>query len=128
MSKSDYLETVVLNHFLRNIATTSPTTVYVALYTTLPNEDGTGGVEVTGGSYARQAVTFDAPIANQTTNSGDITFPTATADWGTVVGFALLDAVTVGNLLYLANLTAARVIQTNDVFIFPTGQIIVSED
>jgi len=127
MSKSDYLETVILNHFLRNTATASPVTVYVALYTTIPNEDGTGGVEVTGGSYARQAVTFDVPVSSQTTNSGDVTFPTATADWGTVTSFAILDNSVGGNLLYIASLTADRLIQTGDIFRFPTAQIIVSE-
>jgi hypothetical protein len=59
VSFSDYLEDAVLDHVFRNTALTSPTTVYVALYTATPSDAG-GGTEVSGGSYARTAGTFGA--------------------------------------------------------------------
>lgn len=86
---------------------------FLALFTTLPNDDGTGGVEVTGGAYARVSFAGAAwGVASSTdpvtiTNSGAlIQFATPTVAWGTVVGFGIFDAITGGNLLwadYLGN-------------------------
>ena len=127
MSKTNYLETALLNHVLRATPYTAPATVYVALYTVAPDDTG-GGTEVSGGSYARQAVTFTAPSPDSISNTADVTFPVATADWGTIVAFALMDASTGGNALYYANLTASRTVLTSDQFKFPTGQLVVTED
>lgn len=127
MSKTDYLETNLLNHVLRNTAYSSPTTVYVALFTAAPTDAG-GGTEVTGGAYVRESVAFDAPVGGQVVNSADVLFPIATLDWGTIVAFALFDASSSGNMLYYANLTASRDILTGDQLRFPAGQLIVSED
>src|SRR6266567_6699400 len=113
--KSVYLEDKWLNMW-KGTAFTFPATTYVALLTTNPSDDaGTGLVEVTtsGTAYARQAITGSsgwstiAPVSGgsgttpeQMSNAAVITFPTPTASWGTVIGFALYDAVTAGNLLY----------------------------
>ncbi len=126
MAKTDYLETSMLNHVLRNVSYTSPTQPYVALYTVAPTDVG-GGTEVTGGGYARQAVTFTAPAPDSVSNTTDVTFPIASAGWGTVVAFGIFDAATGGNLLYYANLTVARDVLINDQLRFPTGQLIVEE-
>ena len=127
MSKTNYLETAILNHVLRSTAYSSPAAVYVGLFTVAPTEAG-GGTEVSGGSYARQSVTFTAPAPDTCENDADVTFPIATADWGTIVAFALFDAPTAGNMLYYANLTASREILTSDQFRFPSGQLVVTED
>jgi hypothetical protein len=127
MSKTNYLETALLNHVLRNVSYTSPTQPYVALYTVAPTETG-GGTEVSGGGYARQPITFTAPAPDSVSNTTDVTFPIASADWGTIVAFGIFDASTGGNLLYYANLTVARDVLTNDQLRFPTGQLICSED
>jgi len=126
MPKSIYLINEVLNSVLRNTAFVVPTTSYVALYTVAPGIGG-GGTEVTGGSYVRQAATFAAPSGGASATSADVVYPIATADWGTVVAFALFDASTAGNLLYFANLTVSRSILTNDQVKFPSGQLIVTE-
>ena len=63
MSDTDLLENEVLKLILgKALSLTLPITPYLALYTTKPADDGTGGVEVTGGGYARIAITskFDA--------------------------------------------------------------------
>lgn len=125
--KTNYLETQLLNHVLRATAYSSPTTIYVGLFTVAPDEAG-GGTEVTGGSYARQQVTFTAPAPDSCSNDADVTFPTATADWGTVTAFALFDAASAGNMLYFTTLTASRQILTGDQFRFPSGQLVVQED
>ena len=98
MSKTNYLETQLLNHVLRNTPYSGPTTVYVGLFTSAPGE-AAGGTEVSGGSYARQAVTFSAPAPDSCSNTADVLFPLATADWGTIVAFAIFLLVKVVNRL-----------------------------
>lgn len=127
MSKSNYLEAQLLNHVLRATPYSSPSAVYVALFTVAPTESG-GGTEVSGGSYVRQTVTFSAPAPDSVSNTADVTFPIATADWGDVEAFALFDQPSSGNMLYFADLTAPRTINTSDQFRFPAGQLIVTED
>lgn len=128
MDKTDFLEDTVLNHVLRNTAYTPSTTIEIALFTTLPGEDATGGVEVTGGSYARQTVTFAAPSGGTVANSGAVTFPQATAPWGTVVGIGLYEDVGAGgNLLYFGPLATSKVIDTGDQLSFANAALTVSE-
>lgn len=127
MSKTNYLEEVLLNHVLRATPYASPAAVYVALFTTAPTETG-GGVEVSGGGYTRQSVTFSVPSGGTVSNTADIVFPVATAPWGVITAFAVMDAAAAGNMLYYGNLTATRDVQVNDQIKFPVGQLIVQED
>lgn len=128
--KTDYLEEALIDHVLRNTALTSPTTVYVALFTSAPGETG-GGTEVSGGAYARQSVAFAAPSqvsdAAETSNSSDVTFPEATADWGTVTDFGIFDASTGGNMFYYSPLDQSKVVSTGDTAKFSAGALKVSE-
>ena len=122
---SNYLEDALINATLRNTAYTSPTTVYVSLYTTDPT-DADSGTEVSGGSYARTSVTFDAPSNGVTQNSADVTFPTATASWGTVSHIGVHDASTSGNLLFHTALDTAKTIDSGDIFKIETGNLTVT--
>lgn len=122
---SNYLENAIINATLRNTSYTSPTTVYVGLYTDDPGEGNTG-TEVSGGSYARTAVTFGAPSNGVSTNSASVTFPTATGTWGTVTHIGILDAATSGNLLYYTPLDASKSIASGDVFTISTGNLSVT--
>jgi hypothetical protein len=122
---SNYLENAVINAVLRNTSYTSPATVYVALYTSDPTDADTG-TEVSGGSYARTAVTFGAPSNGVTTNSASVTFPTATASWGTVSYIGLRDASTSGNLLFHTALDEAKTVGTGDIFTISTGNLSVT--
>ena len=127
-AKSDYLEDNLLNHTLRNVAFTSPTTVYVALFTVAPGDDGAGGTEVSGFAYARQTVTFGAPSSGTVANSGAVTFPQASGGaWGTIVAMGVYDAVTAGNLLYYGNLATSKVVGDGDQISFANGALTVSE-
>lgn len=122
---SNYLENALINATLRNTSYTSPTTVYVALYTTDPTDADTG-TEVSGGSYARQSVTFGAPSNGVSTNTASVTFPTATGNWGTITHIGLRDALTTGNLLYHTPLDASKTVNTSDVFTIATGNLSVT--
>ena len=122
---SNFLENALINAVLRNTTYTSPATVYVSLYTTDPT-DADSGTEVSGGSYARTAVTFGAPSNGVTTNSADVTFPTATASWGTVTHIGIHDALTTGNLLFHTPLDTAKTIDSGDIFKITTGNLSVT--
>ena len=122
---SNYLENALINATLRNTAYTSPTTVYVGLFTSDPTDAGSG-TEVSGGSYARTAVTFGAPSNGVTTNSAAVEFPQATGNWGTVGWIGIHDAATSGNLLYHTALDASKTIETGDIFKISTGNLSVT--
>lgn len=107
---SNYLENALINATLRNTSYTSPSSVFVALFTTDPTDAGTG-TEVSGGSYARQTATFTSPSNGSSTLAADVTFPTATGNWGTVTHFGIYDASTSGNLLYHGALNNSKNIQ-----------------
>jgi hypothetical protein len=122
---SNYLENALINATLRNTFYTSPTTVYLALYTSDPTDADTG-TEVTGGSYARQSITFGAPSNGVSTNSAAIEFPQAGASWGTVSYVGIRDASTAGNLLFHTALDASKTIATGDVFRVAIGSLSVA--
>lgn len=122
---SDYLENELLDHALGTGAFTAPAGVYVALFTSDPTDAGTG-TEVSGGSYARQSVAFAAASAGATSNSATVTFPTATANWGTVTHVGLFDAASAGNLLMHGALSASKTINNGDVFEILAGDLDVS--
>lgn len=122
---SNFLENALINATLRNTTYTSVATVYVSLWTTDPTDAGSG-TEVSGGSYARTAVTFGAPSNGATTNSADVTFPTATGSWGTVGWIGINDASTGGNLLYHTALDASKSITSGDIFKITTGNLSVT--
>lgn len=117
----------LLDHLLATTAWTKPTAVYLALCTTAPTASA-GGTEIStvGTGYARQAVAFSAAASAATANSGTVTFPTATANWGTISHWELWDAVTGGSRLAYGAWTASKIIQTGDVFVVPAGQLTVS--
>ena len=122
---SNFLENALINATLRNTTYTSVATVYVSLWTSNPGDDASG-TEVTGGSYARTAVTFGAPSDGASLNSADVTFPTATASWGTVGWIGINNAATAGNLLYHTALDTAKTIDSGDIFKISTGNLSVT--
>lgn len=80
----------------------TPATIYVGLVET--------GTEVTGGSYARVAVTnnatnFPAASGGVKTTGADIEFATPSAGWGTPDAARFYDALSGGNLLATGTLT-----------------------
>jgi hypothetical protein len=122
---SNYLENALVNVTLRGTAFTAISTPYVALFTSDPTDAGTG-TEVSGGSYARQSATFGAPSNGASVTTADITFPTATASWGTVGWIGIYDASTSGNLLYHTPLDTSKTIDTGDIFKISSGNLSVT--
>jgi hypothetical protein len=124
---SNYLENNLLDHVLRGTSYTSPTTVFVGLYTSDPGDDHSGA-ECTGGAYARQILSVTTASGGIVTSSADVTFPQATDAWGTISHIGLLDAVTAGNLLMHTPLTTSRAIETGDVLKISSGSLTASLD
>jgi hypothetical protein len=124
---SNFLENALINATLRNTTYTSVATVYVSLWTSDPTDAGSG-TEVSGGSYARTAVSFATAsgTSGNVLNDADVTFPTATASWGTVGWIGINDASTSGNLLYHTALDTAKAIDSGDIFKISTGNLSVT--
>ena len=110
---SNYAENKIVDSLFRGIAY-APANYYLAAFTVMPNDAG-GGTEVNGGSYARVQVPCNTTTWSGTQGSGTtaassgtggtisnnivITFPSATANWGSLVGVALYDAASGGNFI-----------------------------
>jgi len=122
-SFSDALENKLLDHTFGATAFTKPTSRTVALYTAAPSDTG-GGTEVTGGSYARKAVTFGAASGGAVSNSADVTFTAATASWGTVTHIGIFDNN--GVFLAWAPLTTSKTVASGDIFKIPTGDLSIT--
>lgn len=124
-----YAQQKVLEHIVGKTAFTMPT-VYVALFTAAPSDAG-GGTEATGGSYARKVTAgadWAAASGTSIANAAAITFVTPTASWGTITHFALMDALTVGNMLGWAALTSSQAVGTGNTVSFAIGALTVSLD
>ena len=124
---SNYLEVALLNGTLNGTTYTAPAAVYVALYTTDPTDADTG-TEVSGGSYARTAVTFATAsgTSGSVASNADCTFTQATGSWGTVGWIGLMDASSGGNLLYHTALDVAKTIDSGDIFKIASGSLTVT--
>ncbi len=129
---SNYLAEALLDHVLGLTSYTPPSTIYAALFTTSPDFDsGSGGTEVSGGSYARVAITNNTTnFPNSTgtstgvkTTGATITFATPSAGWGTVVSVGFYDAASGGNLLAGGTLTTSRSISSGNSVSFASGSI-----
>ena len=126
MSLSDTFETTTLKWLLTADAVTRPTAWYIGLFTAAPSDAG-GGTEVSGGSYARKSVAFTVS-GNLATNSAAVEFDVATADWGTITSVAVFDAVSGGNMIAYATLTAAKTISNGDVLRVSSGDLDITID
>lgn len=130
-SKTDALEARILDHLFKGGATpalTALSTVYVALYTVVPS-DSAAGTEVSGSSYARQAVAAAAwtRTGSQMANNAEIAFPAVTSSAYTVVGWAIADASSAGNILYWGDCTSTTM-NVGDIPRFAPSALTVTED
>ena len=117
---TDYLEGQLRAHMFRTASFTKPTILGIGLFTAAPSDAG-GGTEVTGGAYARVNVppldanwTAASATDGVTDNAADITFPTPSANWGTITHFAVFDNTTGGNMLIWGPLTVSKTVNNGD--------------
>lgn len=109
---------------------TPPPNYYVGLLVAPPNPDGTGIMEVStvGTGYARQLLAnnkTDLTLSTngQVSNTKAITFPVATASWGTVTDVCIFDSLTGGNPLYDSTQTTPKPYDVGDIAFFDAGDI-----
>lgn len=122
--KSAYLKNKIIKHVLGEEAYTMPTNVYLALYTTNPTENDTG-TEVTGGSYARQQLSFATAVNGAKTSNTAETFSTMPAC--TVTHWGIRDASSGGNLLYFGAFDISIAINAGNSFPIASGDIVIGE-
>ncbi|MBY0430287.1 MAG: hypothetical protein K2Q10_03745 [Rhodospirillales bacterium] len=99
-----------------------PSAGWVGLFTSAPGPSG-GGTEVSGGAYARQALTLGAASGGQRVSTSTIEFPQATADWGLITHFAVFDAASGGAVILYGALAAQKPVSTGDVFRINAGNL-----
>ncbi len=117
---SNYMEEKIVEHFLRNNAVASPSTVHLALFESDPGEDNSG-IETNYVNYSRQVSSWTSLDASgQTQNTDVITFPSngnASASVA-ITHAALYDAATNGNLMLKGPLSTSKTLQVGDVLSF----------
>lgn len=131
--KSTYLANLILALELGRTAWTPPATWYLALYTTLPSAGGTGGAEVAASDYSRTAITnnttnFPAPSAGASQNGTSINCGTPLSPgWGTIVGAALCDAPTGGNIYRIFACSPSISAVAGVPLVIPAGGLVATE-
>lgn len=85
-------------------------TPWLALYSTVPNSNGTGGVEETGAKLARKnaAGRFGVPAGRAVSNNAEIDFGAATGDLNRVYAIGILSASSAGTLYAICRLHGQR--------------------
>lgn len=109
----------------------NPANFYVAALRseTAYGDTGTDLDEPTVGAYARVQVPNDgthflAAVDGTVYNAAAITFPTATASWGTIRHWALTDAAT-GGALFLSGRITSRSVREGRTLYFPIQNLTV---
>jgi hypothetical protein len=106
----------------------APVQLWLALHTTAPTGDS-GGAEVSGGGYARLPITVGSGFADYGagafTNAIALTFPAATADWGSVVGWSLMSALTAGTRRAFGRFGTTVPVTTGKVLTIDPGALVV---
>ncbi len=126
-SFTDYLENALLDHVFGTAGQAyAQPTIHVALCTVAVTDtaDGSSISEPASPSYERiHMATWDAASAGATENTNDVLWGQATADWGTIVDFAICDAVTAGNVMAYGSLTISKSVASGDTPKFATGDL-----
>lgn len=129
MSKfSDYMENKIVNFWLRGNpeGVVAPAATYLALYKSDPTDANTGTECASSGDYARQVLSFTAPVDGVTSNSALVQFPIASLSWGTVTHIGIFDAPTGGNLMFYGAISPTQTINAGGRIEFPAGSIQIS--
>jgi hypothetical protein len=143
-SFTDFGENKLIDTILRGQASGIPASWYVGLDTVACDETGSG-TEVSGGSYARVAVTSNltnwagtqsagstvasSGTSGTTSNNVTITSPAPTANWGVVNSVRIWDAESGGHAWLCFNLTFPKTINNGDAApSFAAGALTVQID
>ena len=130
----DNLANKLLDHVFKVGAGYTPEEhLYVALFTASPTDTGVAGTECANGAYARIVCdVWDAAEAGASENTNAVTFVAATASWGTVAWFLLLnhltDAASATNTLIWGTINPTQVIGIDDEAEYAAGALDITLD
>ena len=126
---SNFWENELIDHLFRGRSYSSPSDLYIALYTAAPGETG-GGTEVSGNNYSRVQVaaaydewegtggetsdTDSTGTGGATQNVNAITFPVPSGNWGTISHFAAMSASSSGSVFFYGALAASKTVNNGD--------------
>lgn len=124
---ADNLPDIIENQLLDALVGTTPYTVTTPIklaLVTANGSDSAAGTEVTGGSYARQTITFGAASSGSISNGSAVTFTGMPAC--TVVGIEIYDSAGSPKRLAYGPLTASRTVSAGDSVEFATSAVTLS--
>lgn len=113
---NEVIDSIIANH----------ASMWLGACSTMPTKSS-NGTEPVGGSYGRVEIDMDAvfPAAASSETSSDelISFPTSTAPWGPIVGYALWDDPTAGDVLLWYPLPEPITVPDNQAVTFPISNL-----
>ena len=124
---ADNLPDIIENQLLDALVGTTPysvTTPIKLALVTANGSDSAAGTEVTGGSYARQTIAFNAASSGSIANNSAISFTGMPAC--TVVGIEIYDSAGSPKRLAYGPLTASRTVTAGDTVQFASSAITLS--
>jgi hypothetical protein len=119
----DTIENQLLDALVGTDTYSVTTPIKLALMTA-NGSDSAAGTEVTGGSYARQTIAFDAASGGSIDNNAAISFTGMPSC--TVVGIEIYDSAGSAKRLAYGPLTASRTVTSGDTVQFASGAITLS--
>jgi hypothetical protein len=119
---SDWAENATLDWLMGGATPTRPTARYLALFTAAPSDSG-GGTEMSGGGYARQAVTCGAASGGTCSNTNAPSFTISGVDPNPFTHVGVFDALTSGNLIWHGALAASKDLGDGDTISFAAGEL-----
>lgn len=117
MAKSLYLRNKALNDYLK------AGNKYLALFANNPEA---GGAEVAGGGYSRKQISLGNVANGQVANNAAISLVNMPAS--NIMWWAIMDASTGGNILYLQRLGTNIVLAAGNPFNVAIGDLVITED
>jgi hypothetical protein len=127
---SSYIESAIVEHFLRGNSIVAPTNQFLALYTDDPTDDDSP-YECTFVGYTRKSSSWSpANALGETSNIEQIFFPPNSnpVDPVTVTHIAIFDSLIGGNMLIHGPVVEPKTIDPTDIFAAAPGQLILTID
>jgi hypothetical protein len=119
---SNYLENKVLATEFNSVP------LYLALTTTASSDTGAGTEPTNMMQYARKAITFTAPVNGTISNTTIVDYGVVTGSGATIVGWAIFDAATNGNMLAYGDFSPTQTVSVNNNIVVPANSISISLD
>ena len=127
------LEGKLMDAMFHNESYAGGDAIWVALFTTTPDDDGPGTEP--GDTYARRQITptSKAEVAGKTqiTNENALEFPVSTESWGTITHIGIFNhetATDVDNYMWWGALEEARTIDANMLLKFFPNELKINLD